>query len=122
MFNKKNIAGSTDKIHKQRKIAIPSMGETLDSMVSDTLGRAPFVIIYDEGSKKFECFENVGFQVQDGSGLKVTEIIIEKKADVLLTREIGRKAYSILMQEHIDIQLLDSGGTVKSFINKLLKQ
>lgn len=122
MFNKKNISDSTDKIQKQKKIAIPSMGENLDSMVSDTLGRAPFVIIYDEGSKKFDSFENVGFQVQDGSGLKAAEIIIEKKADVLLTREIGRKAYSILMQEHIDIQLFDSGGTVKSFINKFLKQ
>lgn len=98
------------------------MGETIDSLVSDSLGRSPFIIIYDEENKKYDCFENIGFKIQDGSGLKVTERIIEKKTDVLLTSEIGRKAYSVLMKEHIDIQLLSSGGTVKTVISRFLKK
>ncbi len=121
MFSKKNKSSDLNKSTKQIKIAIPSMGETIDSLVSDSLGRSPFIIIYDEENKKYDCFENIGFKIQDGSGLKVTERIIEKKTDVLLTREIGRKAYSVLMKEHIDIQLLSSGGTVKTVISRFLK-
>lgn len=122
MFSKKNKSSDLNKSTKQIKIAIPSMGETIDSLVSDSLGRSPFIIIYDEENKKYDCFENIGFKIQDGSGLKVTERIIEKKTDVLLTREIGRKAYSVLMKEHIDIQLLSSGGTVKTVISRFLKK
>jgi predicted Fe-Mo cluster-binding NifX family protein len=122
MFSKKTKSSDLNKSTKQIKIAIPSMGDTIDSLVSDSLGRSPFIIIYDEESKKYDSFENIGFKVQDGSGLKVTERIIEKKTDVLLTREIGRKAYSVLMKEHIDIQLLSSDGSVKTAINRFLKK
>jgi predicted Fe-Mo cluster-binding NifX family protein len=104
------------------KIAIPSMDKTIDSLVSDNLGRSPFIIICDNEIQKYNFFVNAGFQLQDGSGLKAAEIITQNNANVLLTREIGRKAYSVLMKEHIDIHLLKSSGTVKSAINKYLKK
>ena len=70
------------------RIVIPSTGETLNSPVSDALGRAPFLIVYDSIDGMYESVENPGFQIQDGSGLKASEIIIENNADVLLTKEI----------------------------------
>ena len=104
------------------KIAIPSIGESLTSMVSDTLGRAPFIIFYDSSNEKYNSLKNPGFKIQDGSGLKVSEIILGESADVLLTREIGRKSYSALMKRHVKIHLLKSSGTVISSINKYLKK
>jgi len=104
------------------KIAIPSTGENLTSPLSDTLGRTPFIIIYDSITEKYNSIKNPGFQMQDGSGLKASDIILEKSTDVVLTREIGRKSYSVLLKEHIKIQLVKSGGTVKSVINKHLKK
>ena len=104
------------------KIAIPSTGESLASPVSDTLGRAPFLVIYDSSDRKYESIENPGFQIQDGSGLKASDIVLKNDVEVLLTREIGRKSYSALQKEHIKIQLLKSSGTVKSAINKFLKK
>ena len=104
------------------KIAIPSTGESLTSPVSDTLGRAPFLIIYDSGNGKYDSIKNPGFQTQDGSGLKASEIVLKNNVDVLLTKEIGRKSYSALQKEHIKIQLLKSSGTVKSAIKEFLKQ
>jgi predicted Fe-Mo cluster-binding NifX family protein len=103
-------------------IAIPSTGDNLASPLSDTLGRAPFLIFYDSSTGEYDSIENPGFQIQDGSGLKASERIVKKNADVLLTREIGRKSYSVLMKEHIKIQMLNSSGTVKSAINKYLKK
>lgn len=104
------------------RIAIPSTGEKLTSPLSDTLGRAPFLIMYDSLTGKYNSIANPGFQFQDGSGLKASKIILENNADVLLTMEIGRKSYSILLREHIKIELIKSGGTVKSAINKYLKK
>src|SRR3989339_1876988 len=96
------------------KIAVPSTGKTLESFISNNLGRSPFIVIYDDQSKKYYALENPGYQVQDGSGLKAAELIIRDCADALLTIEIGQKAYSLLMKEHINVHLLNSGGTVKS--------
>ncbi len=104
------------------KIAVPSTGKDVTSPISDTLGRAPFLIIYDSSNGEYHSIENPGFRVQDGSGLKASDIILKGKVDVLLTREIGRKSYSVLQKEHIKIQLLSSGGIVKSSINKYLKK
>jgi len=104
------------------RIAIPSTGERLTSLISETLGRAPFIIIYDNNTGEYESCENPGFKVQDGSGLKATDIILQNDVSVLLTREVGRKAYSILQKEHVKISLLDSSSTVKFAINKFLKK
>jgi predicted Fe-Mo cluster-binding NifX family protein len=104
------------------KIAIPSTGESLTSLVSETLGRAPFLIIYDSSNEEYDSFKNPGFQTQDGSGLKASDIVLKNNADVLLTKEIGRKSYSVLQREHLKIQLLKSSQTVKSAINKYLKK
>ncbi|RPI72559.1 MAG: hypothetical protein EHM47_08050 [Ignavibacteriales bacterium] len=104
------------------KIAIPSMGETLESFLSNNLGHAPFIIIYDDETKDYVSCSNIGFRTQDGSGLKAVEIILQNKADILLTLEIGRKAYSGLLKEHINVQILNSGSTVRSAINNFLKK
>ena len=61
-------------------------------------------------------------RVQDGSGLKAVEIILKNNVSVLLTKEIGHKAYSALMGKHIDIHILELGDTVKSIITRFLKK
>ena len=104
------------------KIAVPSMGNTPESFVSNSFGRSPFIIIYNDETQEYDYFENPGFKIKDGSGLKAAEILIQNSADVLLIREIGRKAYSVLMKGHIDINLLNLSGTVKSTLKKFLKK
>lgn len=104
------------------KIAVPAMGETADDLVSNNFGRCLFIIIYEIDSKSYTAFVNPGAGLLDGSGLKASEVIIKNKADTLLTIELGRKAYSVLTEEHINVHLLKSSGTVKSAINKFLKK
>ena len=122
MFGKTPALIQSGKSRTAGKIAVPAMGKTLESFISSNFGRSPFIIIYDDEIKNYSFFENIGYSIRNGSGLKAAEIIIQNKVDILLTMEIGQKAYSILMKEHIDIHLLSSGGTVKSAINKYLKK
>ena len=112
---------SVKKLNHSRRIAVPSMGDSSDSLISNNLGRSPFIIIYDDEGKEYNSYENIGFSVQDGSGLKAAETIIQNNADILLTREIGRKAYSVLVKKHVIVHLIDSGGTVKSAVSRFIK-
>ncbi|MEJ2613582.1 MAG: hypothetical protein P8Z35_01365 [Ignavibacteriaceae bacterium] len=51
------------------KIAVPSIGKNPESFVSNSLGRSPFIIIYNDETKEYNCFENIGFKLKDGSGI-----------------------------------------------------
>jgi predicted Fe-Mo cluster-binding NifX family protein len=104
------------------KIAVPASQNNYKSLISNYLGRSPFITIYDEETKEYQFIENVGFKTQDGSGLKATKIIIQNKANVLLTMEIGQKAYSVLMKDHVDVHLINSRSTIKSIIQNFLKK
>ncbi|MBK7380074.1 MAG: NifB/NifX family molybdenum-iron cluster-binding protein [Ignavibacteriales bacterium] len=104
------------------KIAVLSMGSTKESLVSNSFGRAPYIIIYYTDLNQYLVTENAGAQSKHGAGTETAEMIIKNKIDILLTKEVGVKAYSVLAKAHIDIRLLTSINTVKSAINKYLKK
>lgn len=103
------------------KFTIVSMGNTKESLISDKFGRAPYIIIYDTDTNQYIAIENAGAQSKHGAGPETAELIIKRKIDILLTKEVGVKAYSVLAKAHVDIQLLTSISTVKSSIKHLLK-
>ena len=103
------------------KIAVPSMGDSAKSEVSDKLGRCRYIIIYDTESKKYSAAPNPGSHLPDGSGPKAAEVVINSGADTLLSMEVGVKAYSVLAKERINIQLLKSKSTVKAVVEKFIK-
>ncbi len=103
------------------KIAVPSMGDRAESIVSDRLGRCNYIITYDTESKKYVAIQNPGMLLQNGSGLKSANVVINSGANTLLSMEVGVKAYSVLMNAHVDVHLLKSRSSVKTAVNKFIK-
>jgi len=105
------------------KIAVTSNGSSLDSTVSGQFGRCQFFLIVDTDTMKFEAVPNPGNQMQSGAGPKAAEIIISKKADVLLTGRVGDKAEEALKRGSIKIAAdLKGNELVKDAVdNYLLK-
>ena len=103
------------------KIAIPSTGDSAKSVISDTLGRSNYIITYDTETNKYTSIPNPGAHLQDGSGPKTAEVVIDSGIDTLLSMEVGMKAYSVLAKAHINIQLLKSKSTVKAAVEKFIK-
>lgn len=85
------------------KIAITSMGGSLESQLSEQFGRCPYFIIYDSDQDKFVAISNLGEQMNNGAGPKAAETIIEKGATVLLTGFVGEKAEIVLKQANVKI-------------------
>jgi predicted Fe-Mo cluster-binding NifX family protein len=98
------------------RIAVPSMGEEQESLVSDRLGHCSHIIFYDTKSKEIFAFPNPGLLVEDGSGIKTADAIIRAGADLLISMQIGMKAYSVLAKEHVKVQLLKSVSSVKDIL------
>ncbi len=103
------------------KIAVMSMGNTIESLVSDRFARSPYIIIYDTNRNNYIALENTGMQHKNGAGPQTAGLIIKSGIDVLLTKEIGVKAYSVLERKRVNIELSTTGNTVRSAIKQFLK-
>ena len=103
------------------KIAVMSMGNSTEASISDKFARSPYIIIYDTCTNNYTTLENNGSKRKDGAGPQTAEHIIKNGIDILLTKEIGVRAYSVLAREHIEIKLVLISSTVSSAIKQYLK-
>lgn len=96
------------------KIAISAMGDNLDSPVSEKFGRAPYFIIADSETLKFDIFENKAQSLQGGAGPNAVKQIAQHGAVVLLTGMVGQNAQNALEAAKITVITgVSSAMTVK---------
>jgi predicted Fe-Mo cluster-binding NifX family protein len=99
-------------------IAITSTGNTLDSKISEKFGRCSYFIIIDPDTMNFAAIQNPAEHMQGGAGPKAAEIIINKRASVLLTGHVGDKAEEALKRGNIKIyDQLTENLSVKEALN-----
>ncbi|KHC91431.1 dinitrogenase iron-molybdenum cofactor biosynthesis protein [Thermotoga sp. Mc24] len=77
------------------KVAIPSVGKDLSSMVSDRFAKAEYFIIYDTESGNMEV---VGNTIADthGTGPDVVQSLVSKGVEYLIAPNVGRNAFETL--------------------------
>lgn len=100
------------------KVAIPSKGEKLDSMVDDRFARAKDFIIYDSEKKEIiEVINNEADQAH-GMGPKVVQLLESKGVKTVIAPSVGLNAFESLKAADIEVYLF-TNGTVKEAIEKL---
>ena len=85
------------------KIAIPVDEKTLESNVCVSFGRTPYFLIYDVETKESIFIDNSAAASTGGAGIKAAQIIVDNKADVLLTPRLGENAADVLKSAEIEI-------------------
>jgi predicted Fe-Mo cluster-binding NifX family protein len=102
------------------KLAISSIGNTLDSNIDGRFGRCEYFIFYDTETEKFEAISNEATQASGGAGVQAAQLINNKGAEVVLTGNVGPNAMSVLSAAKIGIAVGVS-GTVREAIDKFIK-
>ena len=98
------------------KIAIPSMGPSLESPYSHVFGRAPYFLIVDENGNLLEALQNPGYASRGGAGIATANFLVGKGVNVVLTASIGPNAFRVLSS--VGIQLVGiSAPTAKEAFN-----
>ncbi len=96
------------------KIAVPSNGETLDSMVADRFARAEYFIIYDDTTGEYSAIPNGGVGAH-GAGPRVVQMLAREGADVLIVPGMGQNAFGATLAAGIR-PFLARPGTVRQNI------
>ena len=92
------------------KIAIPVDEKTLESNVCVSFGRTPYFLIYDVETKESIFIDNSAAASTGGAGIKAAQIIVDNKADVLLTPRLGENAAGVLKLAEIKIYKTITGS------------
>lgn len=83
------------------KIAIPVNNNAIDSGVCISFGRAPYFMIYDNATSEYTFLENTAAENQGGAGIKAAQIVVDSKAEVLLTPRAGENAAKVIEAANI---------------------
>ena len=92
------------------KIAIPVDEKTMETSVCASFGRAPYFLIYDTETKESVFIDNSAASSTGGAGIKAAQIIVDNKANALLTPRLGENAAEVLKPAEIKIYKTTTGS------------
>ena len=99
------------------KICVTSVSRDLDAQVDPRFGRCQYFMIVDSESMQFEPVPNLAVTSGSGAGIQAAQTIASKKAQVLITGNVGPKAFQALSAAGINI-ITGASGKVRAVIEK----
>jgi predicted Fe-Mo cluster-binding NifX family protein len=103
------------------KIAISSVGESLDDDIAEVFGRCPYFIIAEKVGgeiRHIETIKNTGDSQKNGAGMDAARIVAEKGAEMVIAKNIGPKAQDVL--EQFNIKTHTGEGAAREFLQELI--
>jgi predicted Fe-Mo cluster-binding NifX family protein len=89
---------------KKMRIAVTSQGQDLEGEVEQRFGRAPWFLIVDTETLKFEAIENTqSTSLPQGAGIQAAQNVANSKPEAVLTGNCGPKAFKVLQAAGIQI-------------------
>jgi len=110
------------------RICVTSSGPSLDSFVDPRFGRCLYFIFVDEedDERKIDIVQNDGVNAIQGAGIMAAQIVINQKAEVVITGNIGPNPFEILKSSGVRIFQAPPGIKVRDALvefkeNKLIE-
>jgi predicted Fe-Mo cluster-binding NifX family protein len=99
------------------KVAVSSVGKTLDSQVDGRFGRCPYFLIVDSETMNFEVLTNAAAGAMGGAGIQAAQTIASRGVKAVITGNVGPNAFQTLSAAGIEIAI-GASGTVREAIVK----
>ena len=100
------------------KIALPIEDKDKNALISKSLGRAKYFLIYDTKSNEYLYIDNDALSSQGGAGIKAAQILADNGASHLIALQCGENAATALEAAGIMIYQ-GQEGSAKENIDKL---
>lgn len=110
---------SSDKpVGTQSIICITAEGPTLQDNIDPRFGRAAYFLFIKPDKSLIEVIENPNKDAAHGAGIQSAQLIVKKKADIIITGQIGPKAQQVLESTGIRVIFRDE-GTIDEVLSKI---
>ena len=102
------------------KLCISSTKNDLEASVDARFGRCQYFLFIDAETMNFEAVGNPAFIAGGGAGVQAAQLVVNKKADVLITGNVGPNAFEALRAAGVKI-VTGAQGSVKDLVEKFKK-
>jgi predicted Fe-Mo cluster-binding NifX family protein len=100
------------------KIAITSIGQTLEADIDQRFGRAKLFLIVDVETENVKVVDNQqNLDAPQGAGIQAAKTIIDQGAEVLITGHCGPNAFKALQVAGVKI-VVGAQGTVGQMVER----
>ena len=99
------------------KVAVSSVGKTLDSQVDRRFGRCPYFLIVDSETLEFEVVTNAAAGAMGGAGIQAANSVVGEGVKAVITGNVGPNAFQTLSAAG-KVIITGASGTVKEAIGK----
>ena len=80
-------------------------------------GRCPYFVVVDSETLEFNSFENDSGSASHGAGIQAAQIVANTGAKVVITGNVGPKAFSVLSAARIKV-ITGVSGVIREVVNK----
>lgn len=107
------------------KVAISSLGQTLDDQIDFRFGRCTQYLIVDTSDMSFSVLMNSAQNEGHGAGISASQAVINAGINAVITGQVGPNAYRTLVAANISI--FTASGSIRNALvdlveNKLVAQ
>jgi predicted Fe-Mo cluster-binding NifX family protein len=99
------------------KICVTATANSLDAQIDPRFGRCSYLVIVDSETMQFEAIPNMAAGATGGAGIQAAQTIASKSVTMLITGNVGPKAFQALSAAGIEIAT-GVFGTVKDAVEK----
>lgn len=94
------------------KIAVTSMGNTMESTMDPRFGRCTWFLIYNTETKEFNFIKNPAIEETEGAGPAAVKFIASQGVKKIISGEFGIKVRPLL--EQLDIEMISNKESDKN--------
>ena len=99
------------------KICVTATANILDAQIDPRFGRCSYLIIVDSETMQFEAIPNTAAGATGGAGIQAAQTITSKGVKLLITGNVGPKAFQALSAAGIEV-VTGAFGTVREAVEK----
>ena len=99
------------------KICVTSTGNSLEAQIDPRFGRCSYLIIVDSETMQFEAIPNTAAGATGGAGIQAAQTVANKGVKLLITGNVGPKAFQALASASIEVAT-GAFGTVREAVEK----
>jgi predicted Fe-Mo cluster-binding NifX family protein len=99
------------------KICVTATAASLDAQIDPRFGRCSYLVIVDSETMRFEAVPNMAAGVSGGAGIQAAQTIANKDVKLLITGNVGPKAFQALSVAGIGV-VTGAFGSVREAVEK----
>ena len=101
------------------RIAITVGSSSLDVEIEPRSGRSSLILLVDPDTMTWESLVNPGSGARGGAGVRVAQVLSNRKVSDVVSGEFGPKAYDALRAARITMHRFGSGTTAREAVELL---